>query len=53
MTAAVEFEQGWRALRDGCRWEALAAWERALILDPQNATYVIDVRNLRAELLLR
>jgi hypothetical protein len=52
LTAAVEFERGWRALREGRRWEALAAWEAALMLDPRNATYALDVRHLREKLLL-
>lgn len=49
--AALEFERGWRALRAGRRTEALAAWEAALALDPDNETYAVDVRNLRKKLL--
>jgi hypothetical protein len=50
-SAALEFDRGWRALCDGRRWDALAAWETALVLDPQNPTYAVDVRHLREKLL--
>lgn len=48
--AAVRFDEGWRALRDHDLTRALAAWESALLLDPGNRTYAIDIQRLKNKL---
>ena len=45
--AAAKFDEGLALIRDGQKAEALAAWERAVELNPENRRYQSNLRLLR------